>query len=92
MVEIILQERRLMDYYLQAHYALDGSTDVDSIKMVIIDDESPSLDNTDFELHMDDINTTAFIIASSSQSFVYAMLRNIDLEKEDRSIVVLWSA
>jgi len=82
------QERRLMDYYLQAHYAIEGSTTADSIQLVIIDDENPSLDNTDFEPYMDDINTTAFIVASSSQSFVYAMLRNIDLEKEDRSIVV----
>ena len=81
-------ERRLMDYYLDAHYAIEGSTDADSIKLVVIDDESPSLENTDFEPYMDDINTTAFIIASSSQSFVYAMLRNIDLVKEDRSIVV----
>lgn len=82
------QEIRLMNYYLDAHYAIEGSTMADSIKLVIIDDESPSLENTDFEPYMDDINTTAFIIASSSQSFVYAMLRNIDLEKEDRSIVV----
>jgi len=82
------QEIRLMNYYLDAHYAIEGSTIADSIKLVIIDDESPSLENTDFEPYMDEINTTAFIIASSSQSFVYAMLRNIDLEKEDRSIVV----
>ena len=82
------QERRLMNYYLDAHFAIEGSTTADSIQLVIIDDESPSLENTDFEPYMDDINTTAFIIASSSQSFVYAMLRNIDLEKEDRSIVV----
>lgn len=82
------QERRLINYYLDAHYAIEGSTIADSIQVVIIDDESPSLDNTDFEPFMDDITTSAFIIASSSQSFVYAMLRNIDLEKEDRSVVV----
>ncbi|MEM1120565.1 MAG: hypothetical protein AAGJ18_08945, partial [Bacteroidota bacterium] len=82
------QERRLMDYYLQAHYTLEGSTMADSIKMVIIDDESPSLDNFNFEPYMDEIETTAFIIASSSQSAVYAMLRKIDLVKDNRSVVV----
>lgn len=82
------KERQLMDYYLQAHYAIEGSTDVDSIQMVIIDDENPSLDNTDFEPYMDELSTTAFIIASSSQSAVYAMLRKMDLVKDNKSIVV----
>lgn len=82
------QERRLMNYYLQAHFALEGSSIADSIQMVIIDDESPSLDNTNLEPYMDELSTTAFIVASSSQSFVYAMLRKMDLVKENKSIVV----
>lgn len=82
------QEQRLMQYYSDAHFALEGSTSADSIQLVTISDESASFEETELLPYMDDIQTTAFIIASSSQSFVYAMLRKIDLEKEDRSIVV----
>ncbi len=82
------KERQLMNYYLEAHYAIEGSTDADSITMVVLDDPSPSFDDTDFEPYMNELETTAFIIASSSQSAVYAMLRKMDLVKENRSIVV----
>ena len=82
------QEQRLMRYYLEAHYALEGGTFADSIQLVTITDESSGLEDTDLVPYMDEINTTAFVIASSSQTFVYSMLRKIDLDKEDRSIVV----
>ncbi len=82
------QEQRLMQYYLQAHYAMEGSTMVDSIEFVTIDEETMPVDDFDFAPYMNELSTTAFIIASSSQSFVYSMLRNLDLKKEDNSIVV----
>ncbi|MEM6317673.1 MAG: ABC transporter substrate-binding protein [Bacteroidota bacterium] len=82
------QEREIMQFYSDAHFAIEGGTFADSIRMVYLDDDVAALDQLKFDEYMDEINTTAFIIASSSQSFVYAMLRNIDLEKEDRSVVV----
>lgn len=83
------QEQELMQYYLDAHFAMEGgSANADSIQFVTIDEATMPIDDFDFEPYMDELSTTAFIIASSSQSFVYAMLRNIDLKKEDNSVVV----
>ena len=84
----IEQEQELMQYYLDAHFAIEGSTNVDTIQLVTIDKDTMSIDDFDFEPYMNELSSTAFIIASSNQSFVYAMLRNLDLKKEDHSIVV----
>jgi ABC-type branched-subunit amino acid transport system substrate-binding protein len=82
------REQRLMKYYEEAHQAIEGSSAAEPIELVTISDESSSLEETDLLPYMDDIESTAFIIASSNESFVYSMLRKIDLEKEDRSVVV----
>ena len=82
------QERANVRYLMQAHFEVEGSTTADSIEVVFVDDADPTLKNVEWDLYLDEISTSAIVVASSSQSFVYQILRNLDLERDNRSVVV----
>ncbi len=82
------QEQNIMQHYQNAHFMIEGSTIVAPLRVLTIADESSSLEEIDLSPYIDPLNATAFVITSSSQSFVYAVLRKLDLDKEQNAVVV----
>ena len=82
------QEKNILQHYQNAHFALEGSTLAAPLRVLTITDQTSSLEDTDLLPYINQLKATAFVVASSSQSFVYAVLRKLDLDKEDNAVVV----
>ena len=77
------RDRGIINLYQKAHYTYAGSTSIEPLKEVIITDNNSTLENTELKEHFMKDKPTVFVIASSQESFVYAILRKIDIEKKN---------
>ena len=77
------RDQGMLNLYQKAHYKYSGTTDVMPLKQVIIEDKTSSLEETMLKEHFVKERPTIFVIASSQESFAYAILRKIDIEKKN---------
>ena len=77
------REKGIMNLYQKAHFKYAGTSAIPPLKEVTITDKTSSLENTILKEHFVEGRPTIFVIASSQESFVYAILRKIDIEKKN---------
>ncbi len=77
------RDQGMLNLYQKAHYKYSGTTDVSPLKQIIIEDNTSSLEDTSLKEHFVKDRPTIFLIASSQESFAYAILRKIDIEKKN---------
>jgi len=78
------QEQGIMNLYQQAHFQLAGSSSVPPLKVLSINDQTASLENTKIKEHFLEGKKTVFIVASSNEGFAYSLLRKMDIAKKNR--------
>ena len=60
-----------------------GTSTVPPLKVVSINDQTASLENTEIKEHFLEDKKTVFVVASSNEGFVYSLLRKIDIAKKN---------
>ena len=89
------RDQGMINLYQKAHYGSipDAQSFMRPLKQVIIEDQTSSLEDTDIKQYFVKGRPTVFVVASSQENFVYAVLRKIDIEKknfeEDNKEVIL---
>ena len=77
------REQGIINLYQKAHYQLAGTSTVPPLKVVSINDQTASLENTEIKEHFLEDKKTVFVVASSNEGFVYSLLRKIDIAKKN---------
>ncbi len=77
------RDQGMLNLYQKAHYKYADSINVQPLKQIIIEDKTSSLEETELKEHFVKERPTIFVIASSQESFAYAILRKIDIEKKN---------
>ncbi|GJM32626.1 MAG: hypothetical protein DHS20C18_16270 [Saprospiraceae bacterium] len=75
-------ERSRLMYFYDEYKKISGSKDTSKIQELIISDETASLENIEVLPFIDLGDTTVFIVPSWSETFVYSLLRKIDISKD----------
>lgn len=76
--------------YFQAEYAkINGTEDGARLKEFIITDQTADLSEMDLNPYIQEKDTTVFIVPSwSNESFVYSLMRNIQVVKGKKPVVI----
>ncbi|MEM8907452.1 MAG: ABC transporter substrate-binding protein [Bacteroidota bacterium] len=78
-----------LKYFQEANTAIYGSTAVEKLQEFIITDQSADLNETDISPYIKEGKTTVFIVPSwSNESFVYSLMRKINIAKGLNQVVV----
>jgi len=78
------REQGIISLFQKAHYKLAGSTAIPPLKVATITEQTSALEDTNMKQHFLKDRPTVFVITSSNESFSYAILRKIDIEKKNR--------
>ena len=83
-------ETTALKYFQDANYAFEGTTATDRLKEVTLSDDSADFINEeDFSLYIQPGKTTVFVIPSwQNESYVYNLLRKINVSKGPNNVVV----
>ena len=78
------REQGIISLFQKAHYKLAGTTAIPPLKVATITEKTSALEDTDMKQYFLKDRPTIFVITSSNESFSYAILRKIDIEKKNQ--------
>jgi hypothetical protein len=76
-----------LKYFQESNQAFEGTEDVERLKEFIVTDETADFNKMDVSPYLKDGDTTVFIVPSwSNESFIYSLLRKIQVAKVENEI------
>lgn len=85
------KEKSRLNYFKDAYRGIEGAAaDTKPLQELIIADESYSLEDVDLMPFIELQDTTVFVIPSWQETFVYALLRKIEVSKMDYNHIVVY--